>query len=147
MQALADLAVDVTLRPATMDDAQILFDWRNDYETRANSLNTVPVPWEDHCRWLKASLENPRRDLIIAEVEGVPVGTVRIDRGVGTEMSWTVSPARRVKGIGKAMVAKACPPGEVIAQIKAANLASQRIAEHAGFQKIEDGALQLWKRG
>jgi RimJ/RimL family protein N-acetyltransferase len=45
------------------------------------------------------------------------------------------------------MVAKACPPGVVVAQIKAANVASQRIAEHAGFRKIEDGALQLWKRG
>lgn len=147
MHALTELAVDVSLRPATMDDAQLLFDWRNDHETRANSLTTVPVPWEDHCRWLRASLENPRRDLIIAEMDGVPVGTVRIDRGVGTEMSWTVSPARRVRGIGKAMVSKACPSGVVLAQIKATNVASQRIAEHAGFRKIEDGPLQLWKRG
>lgn len=132
------------LRPATMDDAAILFAWRNDPETRANSLNTDPVPWESHCDWLSASLENHNRDLLVAEIEGVPVGTVRIDRGEETEISWTVAPDRRGKGIGKQMVSLACSPGEVVAHIKATNPASQAIAAHCGFQMERDGELQRW---
>lgn len=131
----------MSLRPATMGDAETLFNWRNDPETQANSLSTDPVPWDDHCNWLKASLANPDRDLLIAEIDGVPVGTVRIDRGEESELSWTVAPDQRGKGIAKQMVALACPP-EAVARIKPDNIASQRIAEAAGFKQT----FQIWER-
>lgn len=134
------------LRPATTDDAETLFAWRNDPETRANSVNSKPVPWNDHFDWLMASIANPNRDLLVAEVEGAPVGTVRLDRGEETELSWTVGRHYRGKGVGKQMVQLACPNGPTIAKIKATNIASQRIAEFAGFKLVEDGDLQLWKR-
>jgi RimJ/RimL family protein N-acetyltransferase len=129
-----------------MDDAELLFAWRNDPETRVNSVNTDPVSWDGHCNWLRASLQNPDRDLLIAEVGGVPVGTVRIDRGDETELSWTVAPDHRGNGIGKAMVALACPNGEVIAQIKPENIASRRIAASTGFHMEKGGELQLWRK-
>jgi RimJ/RimL family protein N-acetyltransferase len=147
--ALVDAAVQVNLRPVTMDDANMLFRWRNDPVTRANSRSTASVSWEDHCKWLKASLANPNRDLLVAEIDGVPVGRARIDRGEETEVSWTVSPDHRGKGVGKAMVAMvaaACPRGPVVARIKPSNRASQAIAAYAGFRKVEDGELQVWRR-
>lgn len=134
------------LRPATMNDAGVLFAWRNDPETRANSVNSDPVAWADHCAWLKASLANPDRDLLIAELDGMPVGTVRIDRGDETEISWTVSPEHRGKGVAKYMVALASPSGRAVARIKPANIASQKIAESVGFRLAEVDGLQVWRR-
>jgi RimJ/RimL family protein N-acetyltransferase len=136
----------IDLRPATMVDARTLFAFRNDPDTRANSVNTAPVPWDDHLAWLEASLANPDRDLLVAEMDGAPVGTVRIDRGEETEISWTVAPDYRGKGVGKRMVALACPHGPLVAKIKPTNPASQGIAAHAGFHMSDDGELQIWRR-
>ena len=135
----------VKLRPATLEDARMLLAWRNDEATRAASVGTDAVSWQDHVDWLRASLENPRRKLLIAEA-GQPVGTVRIDYGAETELSWTVAPDARGQGHGKAMVLAAMPEGPVIAHIKRGNVASQRIAEAAGFTLAKDGDLQRWER-
>lgn len=134
------------LRRATMADAKMLFDWRNDPETCAASINSDPPQWEGHQKWLDASLCNPERALLIAEVDGVPVGTVRIDHGEETELSWTVAPDQRGKGIAKQMVELACPPEHVVAKIKPENVASQKVAESAGFMLVEEGELQVWER-
>lgn len=131
----------LTLRPATLDDARNLWLWRNDPATRGNSITTDEVPWESHVRWLEASLGNPERTLLVAETDA-PVGTVRID---AQEISWTVAPEARGKGIAKAMVAAASSPG-MVAMIKQVNTASQRVAESAGFALVVDGELQRWER-
>jgi RimJ/RimL family protein N-acetyltransferase len=133
------------LRPATLDDAALLLEWRNDLLTREASVNTEPVSWDSHVAWLRASLGNPRRKLLIAEIER-PVGTVRIDYGEETELSWTVAPDARGRRLGKAMVLAAVPEGQVIAHIKHDNVASQRIAEAAGFRLARGGDLQRWVR-
>lgn len=136
----------LTLRRATMKDASTLFDWRNDQLTRSMSLRPDHVGWEEHEWWLSASLVNPCRVLMIAELDGEPVGTVRLDYGDETEMSWTVAPSHRGKGIGSVMIAAAMPAGDVIAWIKPENVASQRIAEKAGFVLSGHDGLQKWSR-
>lgn len=128
------------LRPATLGDARLLFDWRNDPETCAASLSPGPVSWDGHIGWLERVIGDPNRMLLIFEEDG-PVGTVRLDGG---ELSWTVSPDHRGRGIGKAMVLEAMSLGPTFARIKRDNLASQRVAYHAGFRLAEDGPLQLW---
>lgn len=136
----------IQVRPARISDAELLFAWRNDESTRQASINVEPVAWEDHVRWLTASLANRNRRLLIAELEGVPVGTVRIDQGERTEISWTVSPGMRGKGVGKAIVSRSLPHGEVTARIKHDNVASQKIAASAGFMLVIDRDLQEWVR-
>ena len=131
------------LRPATFEDAGLLFAWRNDDLTRAMSLSTGEVSWADHESWLRGSLVNPDRKLLICENDNGPVGTVRIDEG--TEVSWTVAPEHRRKGIGSQMVSMASPD-HAVAWIKAENEASRRIAEKAGFVLASDGELQKWVR-
>ncbi len=125
------------LRPATIDDAPLLLTWRNDPVTRANSVHCEVVALADHLRWFAATLQNPKRKLLIAEDGGVSVGTIRIDviDGESQELSWTVAPEARGKGVGKAMVALAIASlrGTIAAVIKATNTASLRIAERLGF--------------
>jgi len=92
----------ITLRPATMVDADILLEWRNDPETRKASHNTVEVQMSDHVSWLSRTLGNPDRRLYIAEENGEPVGTVRADFADGVwELSWTVSPESKRTGSGE----------------------------------------------
>ncbi len=98
----------------------------------------------EHILWLQRILENENRKLYVAEMDGNPVGTVRLDKDpTGYEISWTVSPTSRNSGVGKAMVNLAAR--EIIepirAEIKIGNKASMRIAEAAGmiFEREDDG--------
>ena len=140
----------MNLRPATMEDACRLFEWRNDIQTRKNSIDMDEVPWEDHVEWLRKSLSSPTRTLMIAERDGVPVGTVRIDREGfrASQLSWTVAPDFRGSGVGREMVSHFADvlTGKLIAYIKRENIASQRIAEATGFRLEQDGELQVWVR-
>ena len=133
------------LRRATMADAHMLLRWRNDPATRAASHNTDEVSLDGHLRWLAATLENPRRDLWIAEDDG-PVGTVRADHSDGVaELSWTVAPERRGHGVGSRMVSLAASQidGPIRAEVKVGNEASRKIAESAGMtlEREEGGVL------
>ncbi|MEJ2681392.1 MAG: GNAT family N-acetyltransferase [Gammaproteobacteria bacterium] len=136
----------IILRPATTEDADILLEWRNDPETRKASHNTAEVQRNDHVSWLSRTLGNPERRLCVAEEDGDPVGTVRADFADGVwELSWTVSPRARGRGVAKRMVALlANEISEPIrAEVKAGNTSSARIAEHAGmvFERETDGIL------
>lgn len=124
-----------------MDDADLLFAWRNDPETRANSISTAEVAWADHLAWLSSSIQSRRCRLLIAEEAGTPVGTLRIDDG--RQLSWTVAPNARGTGVGKRMVSLVARRGHS-ARIKRGNIASQRIAEAAGFRLVTDGEVQQW---
>lgn len=135
----------LTLRPATLADSTLLLEWRNDPLTRAMSISTDEVHLAAHEAWLARSLDNPDRSLLIAEHDGRPVATVRIDRGDETELSWTVAPIARGRGVGSAAVSTVAQPG-MVARIKPENTASRRIAERAGFRFIERaGDLEVWR--
>ena len=139
------------LRAATESDARLLLEWRNDPLTRRSSKNDRPVAWEDHLRWLSDTLSRGDRRLMIAELDGISVGTVRLDLASDhCELSWTVSPSKRGLGIGKAMVALAIAEARaptVVAQIKADNVASLRIAESCGFQRVSaERGMTYWRR-
>lgn len=146
------------LRPATMEDAKLLLAWRNDPETRKASINTEEVTWDGHIAWLKRTLNDqpdpPNRYLFVAEEEGTPVGTVRLDRLAedqgGFELSWTVAPEARGRGVGRQMVETATKlpillSERFIARIKPDNLASLKIVAAVGFIEngIKDGLI-VW---
>jgi RimJ/RimL family protein N-acetyltransferase len=141
----------IVLRPATLDDAALLMDWRNDPRTRAASHHTEMVQKDRHLDWLRGVLANPDRQLFVALDDGEPVGTVRADLDDGIhEFSWTVAPGARGRGIGKRMVALLAGRIEtpIRAEIKSGNTASIRIAEHAGMllDRQEDGVLHYLRR-
>ncbi|OQB75894.1 MAG: hypothetical protein BWX92_02310 [Deltaproteobacteria bacterium ADurb.Bin135] len=140
----------IRLRPATMKDADILLEWRNDPETRKASHNTAEVQRNDHISWLSRTLGNPDRRLYVAEENGDPVGTVRADFSDGVwELSWTVSPRARGRGVAKRMVAVLANEisDPIRAEVKTGNISSARIAEHAGmvFERETDGVLHYMR--
>lgn len=137
-------------RPVVLSDAPMLLEWRNDPATRTASRNGSLVTPQDHEAWLRDSSSNPDRKLSIVLEGGSPVGTVRADRrGEGWELSWTVAPSCRGRGLGPAMVCQfaATLSGPSFAEIKPDNRASIRIAEAAGLRCISrnGGMLQFAK--
>lgn len=128
-------------RAATLDDAQTLLDWRNDPQTRQASHSAGVVAAKDHQAWLQRCLADPQRRLWVACQHNQAVGTVRAEPsadGTATLLSWTVNPARRGTGVGRAMVELATQQlaGRLLAEVKEGNMASQRIALAAGLQQV-----------
>lgn len=119
-----------------MQDAELLLEWRNDPETKRAHRDTADVSWEEHLAWLERILADPSRELLVAEENGVPVGTVRADlSGVVRELSWNVAPDTRNRGIATRMVTlfAAQLRGPIRAEIIVGNTASARVAERAGM--------------
>ncbi len=119
-----------------MTDAALLMAWRNDAATRGASHSAATVSPAEHRQWLQAQLRNPDMQLYIAESDGMAVGTVRAvgENGVA-ELSWTIAPEARGRGYAKAMVAALANriTGPIRAEIKTGNMASVKVAEHAGM--------------
>ena len=70
---------DITLRMATMDDCEAIYKWRNAEETRKYIFNSEPISLNEHRRWFMESLENPNRQILIAELHGRSAGVLRYD--------------------------------------------------------------------
>ena len=149
----------IALRPATPADAALLLAWRNDPETRRNSRRQHALSWAE----LIAAPVGAERATYVGESDGRPVGSVHIDRAAGPdgglryELSWTVAPGARGRGIGKALVAAALAEAErlggwsgalaIVAMIKPENIASSRIATSLGFiAEGEQDGLVIWRR-
>ena len=129
----------LTWRRAGTGDARLLFDWRNDPRTRRASHNGDELDFGSHLAWLEAALASPDREIMVFEEEERPVGTVRVDReadGVA-ELSWTVAPEARGRGIAGRMVRAAADrlsrEHVLRAEVKEGSVASARVAEGAGF--------------
>lgn len=155
----------LVLLPVTLKDARVLFNWRKDPLTQANSRNRselTEAQYDAHVMWLTKSLTNPDRKLFIAQDGDMLVGTVRSDFDAEdgyTELSYTVAPEARGKGYGKAMVmqfiAEQLKGAKIKAEIKkGGNEPSEGIARALGLSPVSEGAstdegdprsLVLWK--
>ena len=138
------------LRPATMKDVDLLYEWRNDPVVRRASHQQSEIELSSHHVWLRESLENSGRKIFVAEKNGVPVGTVRSDFSDGVhELSWTIAPGARGQGLGARMVALLAGliQGPIRAEIGVGNVASVRIAEKVGMVLVctKDGIMHFRK--
>lgn len=144
--ATAMRAALVTCRPATVADAETLWRWSNDPDTRRWSFRSDPISWEEHRRWLAALLGNPRRRLYVAvDHRGVPLGQVRLEaEGPPDQLAISVAldPDRRGHGWAGAVVLAGVDrygidvpdgPPRVVARIKPDNRASVRAFVGADF--------------
>lgn len=136
------LAPPIFLRCATSQDTQNLYDWRNNEETRKNSHNTEIIEFSTHTQWVKDSLKNPARNLLIAEAEGVPFGVLRFDyEGKIATISIYLAPEFIGQGWGSGLlktgsswVKKNRPDIDIIhAYIKDDNLRSRKTFLSSGY--------------
>jgi RimJ/RimL family protein N-acetyltransferase len=135
---------ELSLRRATMNDAALLFAWRNDPAVRASAFDQSSFPFDVHLAWLKSKLECRDCVIWILEADGEPLGQIRYDRvGTCAEIDIAVSSARRGEGLGAKLLQmsadKACHVlgiDRLVGIVKEENPASCRAFEKAGFQRV-----------
>ncbi len=94
------------LRNATIEDAQDVFNWRNDPDTRANSFNKDEIDLESHMLWFGKRLGRENTLMYILMNGNKKAGNIRIDiEGTTGEISYMIAPEARGKGYGKKILA------------------------------------------
>lgn len=136
--------MNLIFRKAKLEDSLRILEWRNDIETRANSLQQNEIKPEEHQEWFRRSLVNPNRLIYMVEDDAAVVGVIRTDTVEGErELSWIISPDHRGRGYGKKMLSQfvATHPYQYFARIRKQNEASLKMAFAAGFlidQELEE---------
>lgn len=145
-------AGQIRLRPAESGDADRVLEWRNDAEAVRFSETGRAVDVEAHEAWFAARLEDPSTRIWIAERDGRPLGTVRIEvRAAVGAVSIAVAPEWRGQGIGGRILRLVQDELEgdfqvesLTAVVRVDNAASLRLFEHAGFRPTEErGTFRL----
>ena len=128
-----------------MDDADFLLRLRNDPATVAASRQQRPVEEAEHRAWLTAALLDPAISIYIAAYspDRSRVGTVRLDNGecpdgCATELSLTVAPLMRGKGLARQLILLAMDANPYqcrrwIAEVRRENIPSLRAFLSAGW--------------
>lgn len=129
--------IAINFRAATLSDQKILFDWRNDQQTRLQSLNQDFVTWESHQDWFDKSLKTETRQIFIAVDQGRSVGMIRWDqKNKARELSWLIGSEFRGHGYGNKMLKQFIQmfPFQYEAKVRVSNQASLKMALNAGFR-------------
>ena len=138
--------INLKMREAQKGDVNLYFSWANEQSVRQNSFNSEPIEYESHLKWFTTKLTSEQSKLFVFEILGKPVGQFRIDN---VDNAWlidySVDKHYRGLGVGKAMITHfqasnsfsdlLCP---LKALVKHSNVASQRVFEQLGFQKLDD---------
>ena len=137
----------LTLRPATSDDAALLWRWVNDAAVRASAFSPDPIPWEGHVAWFQRRLQDDGCRIFIAhDPEGSPVGQIRFDLHENGRAQIDVSLAVEHRGrglaselivVGLAAYWEEGGSSQVDAWVREENTASRRSFERAGFSLEE----------
>ena len=142
----------VQLRTVEKHDAQKIFEWRNQENVRNSSRDSEIISIEQHTEWFARVLADENKMLFIGSVDQQEIGVLRFDiTGDVAEISIYLAPEKHGKGYASALVNAGedflmnnRPDVEgVTAEILPENLASIRLFESCGYEKI---ALQYLKR-
>lgn len=140
------------LRPAESSDCGLIWLWANDPQTRANSFNAAPIPWETHVDWFARQLASPDVRFWVLEDSAAPVGHIRYQAsadGKTAAINYTVGPSYRGKGYGTRLLIEsaehACRELKVETlegMTFAENIASASAFRSAGFMPAETRQIE-----
>ena len=131
------------LRKATIDDAQLLFDWTNDYEVRATAVIKKKIEWDEHVNWLTNKLQNNQSHIyILIDDNNENIGVIRFDKNNDAfVISYSIDKLHRGKGMGYLIlqfgikkILKKEPQCKFVASVQTNNIASIKIFEKLGFR-------------
>lgn len=127
----------LTLRKVTIDDAEDLLRWKNEEDTRKNSIVTdAVIDLFDHMEWLKKTLADPTVEFYIIKDGSQSVGDVRLNHGEKeTEISIRMDKSCRGRGLATQVIAMFKSP--LTAKIRVHNVASMRVFIANGYRPEE----------
>jgi len=146
---------EIAIRVARLDDAERLWSWRNDPDTRRASHNVDTITLDQHSRWFASCLSRNKSIVLIGELHDEAIGTVRFDkrRDSYLEVIINIAPQARSKKLGAACLRKACnfvlkkKAAGFHAEIRQENTASIRIFQQCAFREFgSKGGFLLFRR-
>lgn len=138
--------MNITQRIATLDDATILLNWRNNKSTREFSRQSEKIGPDEHIEWLIARLKRVHSEpFYLFDTEFKAIGMSRLDaisESPGKyEISILVEPDQHGKGVGTTILSLTCesfftlyPNYAIVAYINPDNYISQKLFTSAGFE-------------
>lgn len=143
------------LRPVELSDAMLLFQWRNEKATRANSLCGEELVYEDHVQWLESVLGTAKAQYFFILMAGlVPVGQIRLAVENETALiSYSVDVAHRVCGYGRMILQMAEDKLReqsvhltLVGYVKEENIASQRAFASLQYRESHENNLLRYEK-
>ena len=93
----------VVYRLARNNDAEFLFQLRNEPSVRKSAFQEQCIEWAGHLSWFHKKMADKNVRILIAEQNGIMLGQIRLDcmEGGEGEVDFAVSEKYRGQGIGK----------------------------------------------
>ena len=136
------IAEKLRLRPASEHDMEFYFIWVNDPEVRRQSIESDPIPWEQHQNWFTNKLSDHQSYLFVLEAGSLPVGQIRFDKeGDDARIEYSLDSLIRRRGWAAHLVAMGAmylKQSELVtlrAEVKADNHASRSVFLRLGFKQ------------
>ncbi len=133
----------ISLRRATFDDCELLWNWVNDPLVRESAFCNSSISYDDHIVWCQKKINNPNCFIyIIQDEQENRVGQVRIDITSENEAEVDISIHDEMRGKGYGALALSATTEDVFNQrkigyihafIRVENKSSQRIFEKSHF--------------
>lgn len=134
----------VRLRLAEAQDEMWLLELQQQPSTRRFYRNTAVPSAAEHHEWMKQTLSDPKKLLMMIEVDGGLAGVLRLDRQSGENakvwrnVSIAIDAGSANRGIGSAAlgaIRDILPGAHFRAEISSQNIASQRAFARAGYKQ------------
>lgn len=148
--ALLMSADELRLRPADVQDAEMLHAWRDHLSTRSMARDPAPIAFDTHVQWLARTLADPLRCIWVGYIGSVNIGAIRFDAdGDGdAEVSLYLDPDLHGLGLGARLLAAgesaASSAGlarrHFLATVLKGNPASRRLFDSAGYSQVSTSA-------
>ncbi len=147
--ACSILSSFLRLEAAGPEHAERIFAWRNHPDNRKTSLDQGEINWNDHLRWFEETLRSNNRKLFVATLENESIGVLRLDFVPGQAwVSIYLVPEFHRSRLGLPLLLKVpellhdAPEaiGQLRAQIRHGNPASESIFTDAGYECFDKGA-------
>ena len=133
---------NLSLSEATIKDAELLFNWANEINVRANSINQEPIIWGKHLKWFTKKLNDSETKFLILTSDGNLLGQIRIDLiDCCWNIDYSIDNQFRGKGLGKEIVRLLINKFESYkfkATVKKQNKASINVFTNLGFRKMKN---------
>ena len=131
------------MRKATKEDLLLYYDWANEPDVRANSINKEGIALQDHTNWFLKRLEDENSIFLVLEEENIPVGQLRIDlNDKETLINFSIDKIQRGKGYGTVILNEAYEHYKSLhtdlpftGYVKTTNLGSVKAFIKGGFLK------------
>jgi len=143
----------VTLVLATHADCNVIFKWQSTPKIRRYLRNPEPVTWQEHCNWLKKTLNNAKIFLFIVRFKNKSVGVLRLDEinslhhdNKQWEISIIISPNSQGRNLALNAIANipsSFKTHDIIAEVHKENTASHRLFNKAGFTQLSPTFYRL----